>query len=253
MAGKPRVFVSSTSEFHTLRPRLHARLGRSYEFLDYEQESPGGRIDQRLARLIVTESDVVLGVVGASYGTTCTFAPPPTCRVWERSKKRGASCPVLVGGEGYSIVQWEFSKACEDDLYIIAFLKNLQPEELDEQQGRFFSFLSSNDWTGRFSTEDEALEKIECALIDWRNEFWGPNETEKHEAASKLTWVCLGIAIVCAVLEVLAVGLYLGGKRPWAETERLSIVLIIPMIMSLGFVALKECVESLVEKGRRIL
>ena len=265
--GKPRVFVSSTAEFRTLRPRLHERLDRAYEFKDYAEESAGGRIEERLTKLIMKESDVVLGVVGAAYGTPCTFVQPKTCHVWDRPKKRKIwaviplwlrrgdqarpACPALVGENGCSIVQWEFSKACEDGLYVIPFLKNLQPEEPEERQRPFIAFLTNVAWVGRFDTEDEALEKIDDALIAWRTEYWGPNEIGKQGAASTLIRICLGVAITCAVLLSLAVGFALGGKLPRDETKDLVLILTLPMVVSMGLIAVRECMELLVERRMR--
>ena len=244
-AGKPRVFISSTSEFSALRLLLHQRLGRYYEFIDYEQEDAGGRIDQRLAKLL-HYADVVLGIVGAKYGTPCPLNPPKRCKLWDRPKQSGAVCPALTSASGWSFVQWEFSKACEDELHIIPLIRNMPLDELEEQQRPFLSFLTKVEWVGRFSNEAEAFEQADQALRGWQNERWAPDELRNLQASYVLTWVCLAIATVSFILFALTIGLYLVGLLSWLHTQHLLVILVVPTLASLSIAAFRDVVKLLI-------
>jgi hypothetical protein len=238
--GKPRVFVSSTSEFHTLRALLHQQLDRHYEFIDYEQEGAGGRIDERLAAL-VSDAEVVLGIVGAKYGHTCPIPAPKKCKVWHRPSKPGALCPALIGPGTWSYVQWEFSKACANSLWIIALLKSLPLEELDENQRPFRSFLSGNIgnmWLTDFGTDADAVEKADQSLSKWQEKYWNPNKRGSTLASEAVIWISIATAVTCAILFVLSVSLILAGKLSVTQYWPVLAILFSSMLACLGIAAL---------------
>lgn len=149
----PQVFISSTSEFAAERKRLAQAIDTmadmDFRAFIYEEESlPGTSAEQHCARKL-RESELVLLLVGSSFGTA--FPNRDT-----------------------SIVQWEYEYAKELPRPLYPYVKKgITPS--DPRQAEFLEDLTDfqrGTWSRFFDSGDELVQSSIKDLRRWRLDSW---------------------------------------------------------------------------------
>jgi hypothetical protein len=136
---------------------------------------------------MIEESNVFVGILGASWGSPFPSDP------------------------GRSIVEWEIDTArARDDLEIMTFLKRLPAgAAVDPRQKRLLDEVTAFEhglWAKSFDTPETLVQLVHSSLEGWLVEFWGRMQRAQLGATVRLHRVLLGVAAACT-LGLLAVAL----------------------------------------------
>jgi hypothetical protein len=200
----PQVFISSTSEFAAERKSLAGAIA-SMKDMDfhpyiYEEEAlPGTSAEQQCARRL-RESELVLLLVGAAFGTT--FPNRDT-----------------------SIVQWEYEYARKLPVPVHPYLKKVDATAIDPRQKEFIEELtdfSRGTWSRFFTSEQELVEWSVNDLRRWRLDSWQLHQRERGE---RRRWKDLVVIAAGALVSVGLVASLIAGVLTDVPMEKLAMVL----------------------------
>jgi len=187
MSEKPVVFISSTSDLAEERTALLAGLGPLYDPYLYEEERARRGSPEERCREMIDESNVFVGILGASWGSPLPSDP------------------------SRSIVEWEIDTARKrDDLEILAFVKKLPAgAEVDPRQKKLLDSLTGFEqglWCKFFDSPEGLVQLVRSSLEGWLVEFWAHMQQARFGAALRLHRVLLAVAgVLAAALLVVAV------------------------------------------------
>jgi Domain of unknown function (DUF4062) len=167
----PLVFISSTSEFKEERKKLADSI-RADEELGvvpylYEVEQPSGRSPLKECSRRLRDSDLVILIIGAQFGT-----PLP-----EMSGLLGW-CQRRFGGPSQpkSIVQWEYEYAKKLPRPLHPYVRVYPPDEvIEELQEKFrdpVTDFEKGTWSILYATSDQLVARSLKDLRKWRFSFW---------------------------------------------------------------------------------
>lgn len=147
MLEKPLVFISSTSDMKEDCDALVEDLRPTFEPYSYHKDPARRVVPQQRCREVIAESDVFVGLLGPTYGTTMR--------------------------DGRSIVQWEHDTACYYSIEILVFIKNqvkgtmVQPPQ-KEFINRLTAFEDKNGlWCNFYDSQSQLLEMVRRSLDQW--------------------------------------------------------------------------------------
>lgn len=187
MPDKPVVFISSTSDLAEERKALLAGLGPLYEPYLYEEERARRGSPEERCREMIEESNVFVGILGASWGS------------------------AMPGDPSRSIVAWEIDTARQrDDLEIMTFVKKLAAgAEVDPRQKKLLDSLTGFEhglWCKFFDSTESLVQLVRSSLEGWLAEFWGRMQRARFSAALRLHRALLVVAgVLAAALLIVAV------------------------------------------------
>jgi hypothetical protein len=209
MADKPLVFISSTSDLADERRALLANLGPLYEPYLYEEDRAGRASPEVRCREKIEESNVFVGILGASWGTPLPSDP------------------------SRSIVEWEIETARRrDDLEILTFVKKLPADvAVDPRQKELLDSVTGFEnglWCKFFDSTESLVRLVRSSLEAWLVEFWSHMQQARFGAALRLHRVLLAVA------GVLAAALLLVAVSPLRE-----------LFTTMALVAASACVATL--------
>ena len=189
----PQVFISSTSEFAAERSKLASAIDSmsdmDFKAYIYEDERPPGTSPEKHCARRLRESELVVLVIGSSFGTT-------------------------FPNSSSSIVQWEYEYAKKLPRPLHPYVKKLPDiASVDPRQAEFIRSLtdfSQGTWSRIFSTESELLEWSLKDVRKWRLDSWKLHEELKGDRRRWKDRVLLGAGVlVGAALSVaLIAGLF---------------------------------------------
>lgn len=187
----PQVFISSTSEFAAERKKLASTIDTmsdmDFKAYVYEDERPPGTSPEKQCAKRMRDSELVVLVVGSSFGTTFPDAD-------------------------HSIVQWEYEYARKLPRPLHPYVKKLPDvAALDPRQADFIRNLtdfSAGTWSRIFSNETELLDWSVKDLRKWRLDSWKLHEDLQSDRRRWKDRLLLGAGGVVSL--ALAVALVAG-------------------------------------------
>lgn len=178
----PQVFISSTSEFAAERSKLAAAIDSmsdmDFKAYIYEDERPPGASPEQHCARRMRDSELVVLVVGSSFGTTF----PDT---------------------DHSIVQWEYEYAKKLPRPLHPYVKKLPDvSAIDPRQADFIRNLtdfSKGTWSRIFSTEKELLDWSVKDVRKWRLDSWKLHEETQTDRRRWKDRLLLGAGALIAL------------------------------------------------------
>lgn len=191
----PQVFISSTSEFGAERREI-ARVLRALtppcEPFVYEEESARGDSPQAHCAAKIDSSEVVVLVVGSSYGSS------------------------FPGAEAMSIVEWEYEYARQRDVALQAYFREVAADApVDPRQQAFrerLGHFTTGSWLKRFRLGSELASLVAAGVTAWRNECWRSFARREPERRRWMDRMVLGVgaAVALATLGGVIAGVVVG-------------------------------------------
>ena len=207
----PQVFISSTSEFAAERKQLEQTLRslQDFEFEPYiyEEDAAGPQSPEARLRRILDDSEIVVLILGASYGT-----PFP--------------------GRPISIVEWEYEYAREAQKELKGYVRNAPAA--DPRQAAFIARVREfrgGTWCRMFAEASELLSYVVNDVKRWRLDSW---KLFRDTSVERRRWkdkVILGTGAFVALATVLGT---VGGALADVPMEKLVLILASGMAMLAG-------------------
>ncbi len=189
----PQVFISSTSEFAAERAKLASAIDSmsdmDFKAYIYEDERPPGVSPEQHCARRMRDSELVVLVVGSSYGTT-------------------------FPNRNSSIVQWEYEYARKLPRPLHPYVKKLPDvAAIDPRQAEFIRTLtdfSRGTWSRIFATEAELIDWSVKDVRKWRLDSWKLHEDLQSDRRRWKDRALLGLgsAIGLALSVALIAGLF---------------------------------------------
>lgn len=210
----PQVFISSTSEFAAERKQLEQELAslKDFDFKPYiyEADAAGPQSPEARLRAILDDSEIVVLILGASYGT-----PFP--------------------GRPISIVEWEYEYAREAQKELKGYVRNATAA--DPRQAAFIARVREfrgGTWCRMFSQASELLSYVVNDVKRWRLDSWQAFRSTSVERRRWKDRVILGTGAVVALATVLGT---IGGALADVPVEKLALILGsgVAMLIGLGW------------------
>lgn len=178
----PQVFISSTSEFAAERSKLASAIDSmsdmDFKAYIYEDERPPGTSPEQHCARRMRDSELVVLVVGSSFGTTF----PNT---------------------DHSIVQWEYEYAKKLPRPLHPYVKKLPDvAAIDPRQADFIRNLtdfSKGTWSRIFSSERELLDWSVKDVRKWRLDSWKLHEETQSDRRRWKDRLLLGAGALIAL------------------------------------------------------
>lgn len=178
----PQVFISSTSEFAAERSKLASAINSmsdmDFKAYIYEDERPPGTSPEKHCARRMRDSELVVLVVGSSFGTTFPDADS-------------------------SIVQWEYEYAKKLPRALHPYVKKLpNVAAIDPRQADFIRNLtdfSKGTWSRIFSTESELLDWSVKDVRKWRLDSWKLHEDTQSDRRRWKDRLLLGAGALIAL------------------------------------------------------
>jgi hypothetical protein len=211
----PQVFISSTSEFAEERKALAQSLKSLPDFdfhpFIYEEEAAGPRSPEQHCQAMLDQSEIVVLILGASYGSA--FPGRPT-----------------------SIVEWEYEYAKDARKELKGYLRD-PLGDVHPSQAQFVArarSFRSGTWMRTFSHAPQLIAHVIADVKQWRLDSWKALQALSSE---RKRWKDRLVLATSAVVAVATVGGVIAGAVAGIPAGKLALILAsgVAMLAALGW------------------